>query len=237
MRVTGKHVIYALVLMVTGFIIALSYQFASEGNNQDVITERQWRHEDELRNKIIIEQAVNRNLQEDLRAYQAQLQEIEDRITHLDEQQELRVTNLMEDLERIRKVVGSVKVTGPGIEVTLADSSYLPDGANANEYIVHEAHVQTLVDELFVAGAEAISINGIRLSHRSYIQCIGPVIKIDGYTSAAPFVISAIGDAVTLEGSLHLLGGVHDQLVNANIEVKIQKKNDIVMDPYLSERG
>ncbi|UOE92925.1 DUF881 domain-containing protein [Alkalihalobacillus sp. LMS39] len=236
MRVKGKHVILAFVLLVTGFIISLSYQFANDGTGTDSISQTQWRHEDELRNKIIIEQAVNRNLQEELRGYQAQLSEIEEQIAEMDEQQELRVTNLIEDLERLRKVVGSVKVKGPGVEVKLSDASYIADGGNPNDYIVHENHVQMVVDELLVAGAEAISINGQRITHRSYIRCIGPVILIDGHTSAAPFVVSAIGDTNTLEASLNILGGVKDRLVNDQIEVRIEKK-DIIMEPLLAERG
>ncbi|OLO40801.1 hypothetical protein BTR23_04835 [Alkalihalophilus pseudofirmus] len=235
MKVRGKHVILSLVLLVTGFIIALSYQFANEHQDTNPISQRQWRHEDELRNNIILEQAVNRNLQEDLRGYQAQLREIEAEIADLTEEQEVRVASLIEDLDRLRKIVGTVKVNGPGVEVTLADNSYVPDGANPNDYIVHEEHVHKVVQELLVAGAEAVAINGHRLSHNSFIQCIGPVIYIDGHTSYAPFVVTAIGDSLSLEGSMTLPGGVRDQLVNDLIEVRVQQKNEVIMEPYLSE--
>lgn len=235
MKVNGKHVILSLVLLVTGFILALSYQFAKEHQDTNPVSQRQWRHEDELRNNIILEQAVNRNLQEDLRGYQSQLREIEEQITDLTEEQEVRVASLIEDLERLRKLVGTVKVKGPGIEVMLSDSSYVPDGANPNDYIVHEEQIQKVVQELLVAGAEAVAINGYRLSSNSYIQCIGPVIYIDGHTSYAPFVITAIGDPLNLEGSMTLPGGVRDQLLNDLIEVRMQQKNEIIMEPYLSE--
>ena len=52
---------------------------------------------------------------------------------------------------------------------------------------------------LYISGASAIAINGQRLSHDSYILCNGPVIEIDGHQHPAPFVISAIGDADTME--------------------------------------
>ncbi|WP_209125814.1 DUF881 domain-containing protein [Alkalihalobacillus sp. BA299] len=235
MKVNGKHVILSLVLLVTGFILAVSYQFANEHQDSNPISQRQWRHEDELRNNIILEQAVNRNLQEELRGYQSQLREIEAKIADLTEEQEVRVASLIEDLDRLRKIVGTVKVKGPGVEVTLSDSSYVPDGANPNDYIVHEEQIHKVVQELLVAGAEAVAINGYRLSRNSFIQCIGPVIYIDGITSYAPFVITAIGDPLSLEGSMTLPGGVRDQLVNDLIEVRLQQKSDITMEPYLSE--
>ncbi len=237
MKVKGKHVLLSLVLLITGFIIALSYQFASENKATRAVSERQWRHEDDLRSSINEEIAINKNLQEELRSYKAELREIETQITSLDEEMEFKTVNLVEDIERLRKIVGTVKVKGPGVEISLSDHSYLPDGANPNDYIVHEHHIHKVVHELYVAGAEAVAVNGFRLSHQSYIQCVGPVISIDGNTSYAPFVVSAIGEPTQLEAAMNIFGGIKDQLVNDDIEVRILKKDEIVLDPYLSERG
>lgn len=233
LKVKGNHVILSVILIITGFIVALSYQFANETPKSQVITERQWKKEDELRNQVLFEQSVNRNLAEELRAIQAEITAIEEEIAF----QERTYFNLVEDLDRLRMVTGAVGVKGPGIEVTLTDANYVPDGENPNFYIVHEFHIQTVIHELLVTQAEAIAINGQRISHRSYIQCVGPVIRIDGNTSFAPFVITAIGDAAKLHDSLHLPGGVRDQLLSDQIEVKIERKDLIIMDPYLSERG
>ncbi|OIJ09811.1 hypothetical protein BKP35_15110 [Anaerobacillus arseniciselenatis] len=233
MKVKGNHVILSFVLIITGFIVALSYQFANEGQNSQVITERQWNKEDELRNQVLFEQSLNRNLSEELRAIQAEINTIEEEIAY----QERAYFNLVEDLDKLRMVTGSVGVKGPGIEVTLSDADYVPDGENPNFYIVHEGHIQKVIHELLVTQAEAIAINGQRISHQSYIQCVGPVIRIDGNTSFAPFVITAIGDPDKLHDSLHLPGGVRDQLLSDQVEVKIEKKELIIMDPFLSERG
>lgn len=237
MKVKGKHVILSLVLLVTGFIITFSIQFTKEHRDESELTHRQWRQEDELRNKIIVQQVVNQNLQEELKGLQTRLMTIEAEIAELESEKEVRLKNLIEDIERLRKVVGTVAVKGPGVEVSLSDYSYVPDGANPNDYIVHDRHVQKVVDELLVAGAEAIAINGYRISQSSFIQCIGPVINIDGNTSYAPFTISAIGEAEKLVESLNMYGGVKDQLVSDQIEVKIQQKSEIILNPFLSESG
>ncbi|MDG5788284.1 DUF881 domain-containing protein [Evansella sp. AB-P1] len=233
MRVKGSHVIFSFVLLLTGFILAISYQITNERQITNEMSSTQWRAEDELRNEVLMEQAINRNLTEELRDIQNQINEIEDDIAN----SQRRYFNLVEDLDRLRMVTGSVQVKGEGISVTLRDAEYVPDGDNPNSYIVHEQHLQKIIHELLVTGAEAIAINGYRLNHQSYIQCIGPVIEIDGNVSFAPFEITAIGEKETLNSSLNMVGGVIDQLVSENIEVRIENKNEIIMDPYFSERG
>lgn len=238
MKVKGKHIILSFVLLLTGFILAFSYESATENNSKLMPGyERQWEYEDELRHRINAEKSAISELQDDLLLYQAEVRELEDNVASIDKEQEAKAKNLLEDLDRLRKIVGQVKVEGPGIEVALEDASYLPDGANPNDYIVHEAHIQSVVHELLVAGAEAVAVNGYRLSAQSYIQCTGPVIQIDGNMSAAPFVVTAIGESDHLEAALSLYGGVKDQLLNDEISVRIQKKNNITLDPQLSERG
>ncbi|MCD8500620.1 MAG: DUF881 domain-containing protein [Bacillaceae bacterium] len=220
MRVKGKHVVFSFVMFVTGFIIALSYQFANPEDTRTVITEGQWKKEDSLRNEVLVQQSVNRNLSEELRAIQAEIKAIEEEIAN----QERAYFNLVEDLEKLRMVTGAVGIQGAGIEITLTDAEYVPDGENPNFYIVHEAHIQKVVHELLVTQAEAIAINGQRISHRSYIQCVGPVIRVDGVTSFAPFTVTAIGDSDKLHDALNLPGGIKDQLISDQIEVKIEKK-------------
>ncbi len=238
MKVKGKHILLSFVLLLTGFILAFSYETANESRSKlPPGYERQWKYEDELRHQINEEKSAVSVLQDELQSYHAQVRELEANLASIDEEQEAMAKNLLEDLDRLRKIVGKVKVEGQGIEVSLEDASYLPDGANPNDYIVHEAHLQLVVHELLVAGAEAVAVNGYRLSANSYIQCTGPVIQVDGNTSSAPFIVTAIGDADHLEAALSLYGGVKDQLLNDDISVRIQKKNLVVLDPPFAERG
>ncbi|GAF66167.1 hypothetical protein BTS2_3067 [Bacillus sp. TS-2] len=219
--------------------MAWSYQVTMEqtGSSSNEYEETQWRYEDELRKQILDTEETNFTLQSELLELQAEIRQLEQELANINEEEEVRSKNLIEDINRIRKISGAVPVNGAGIEVTLQDAEYLPNGENPNDYIVHEEHVQKVVDELFVSQAEAVAINGYRLTHQSYIQCIGPVILVDGQASAAPFTITAIGDGDTLTASLDILGGVKDQLVNEGITVRIQKLPSIELNPYLSESG
>lgn len=232
MKVKGKYVILSFICLVLGFMISFSYQLTkTENKEENSLTDKQWQREYEYRNTLISQEERNRRLQQELFEKQEKVRELEKNLA--DEEQVL--FNLVEDVEKLRMYVGEVKVKGKGIEVSLADSSYVPDEANVNNYIVHERHIQAVINELLVSGANAIAINGQRVFHDSFVLCIGPVVSVDGTQHPAPFVITAIGDPAVLEGALNITGGVKDQLVSENVSVKIEKKQQIVLDPILGQ--
>ncbi|UTR15183.1 DUF881 domain-containing protein [Salipaludibacillus sp. LMS25] len=230
----SRYVFFSFVLLITGFLIALSFQLDADfGTNSFVEPDSQWQTEHDLRNDVLLEQETNRDLAEQLKGIQSEIKQIEDTVSD----QEQMYFNLVEDMDKLRMVTGEIGVKGEGVLVTLTDAQYIPGEDNPNSYIVHEQHIQQVVDELLVSGAEALAINGHRITHKTYIQCIGPVIEIDGEIAFAPFEVTAIGDRDTLEEALNLTGGVKDQLVSENIQVRIEKKNNIQIDPYFSESG
>lgn len=95
-------------------------------------------------------------------------------------------------------------VHGQGLVVTLNDSLALrPRGVNLDLYLVHDDDVLRVVNRLNMGGAEAISINGQRLTSISQIRCAGPTISINHVRTAVPIVISAIGPATAMQKSLN----------------------------------
>ncbi|WP_236784698.1 DUF881 domain-containing protein [Alteribacter salitolerans] len=230
-KVKGSHVVLSFVLLFAGFLIAFSYQLTSDNSYPQAAGDSQWKVEDDLRNNILMQQSVNRNLTEELRLIQAEMSRVEEEVAN----HERRYFNLVEDMDKLRMLTGAVAVIGEGIEITLDDAEFVPDDQHANNFIVHEQHVQKVIDELLVTGAEAIAVNGHRINQNSYIQCIGPVIEIDGNRSFAPFTITAIGESEQLNLAVNLSGGVVDQLVQDNVEVRVEKKNDVLLDPFYEE--
>ncbi|PWW27465.1 uncharacterized protein YlxW (UPF0749 family) [Cytobacillus oceanisediminis] len=229
MKVKGNHVIFSLVFLVLGYMMAFSYHLTQGENDKSAMTGKQWERDLELRNQLVELEEKNRALQKELNEKQENVLEIEKELS-----QEAQVYfNLAEDAEKYRMHLGKVKVKGEGVEVTLADGDYNPDEENINNYIVHEHHVFKVVNELYISGAAAVSINGQRLSHSSYVVCNGPVIEVDGYQHPAPFVITAIGDADVLSSALNLTGGVKDTLVDENIQFTLEKNDEIIMEPLL----
>src|SRR5438270_462194 len=90
------------------------------------------------------------------------------------------------------EVSGLVAVVGPGLKVTLDDSSLKesPTG-NLNDLVIHSQDVQAAVNALWRAGAEAISINGERLISTSAVLCVGNTLLLNGTVHSPPYVISA----------------------------------------------
>lgn len=229
MKVKGNHVILSLVSLVLGFIIAFSYHLTQIENETPKLTDRQYEQTLVLRNQLIHQEETNLKLQKELKQKQEKVQKNEKELA-----KEANVfSNLAEDAEKYRLFLGKIKVKGNGVRVTLSDGAYDPKEPNVNNYLVHEHHVFKVINELYISGAAAIAINGQRLTSRSYIVCNGPVITVDGVPFPAPFVITAIGDPEVLSSSLNLTGGVRDQLVNDNIIFKLEKKNNIILDPVL----
>lgn len=232
MKMRGSYVIFALILLVLGFLISYSYQVTKEKNLASTMTTEQWDREFEIRSQLITKEETNRELQEELYEKQEEVKKIEESLK--DEKQVYY--NLVEDVEKFRMYVGDLAVEGKGVQVTLEDASYIPDGENVNNYIVHESHIFNVINELYISGADALAINGQRISSHSYIYCNGPVVTVDGNQYPAPFVISAIGDPNVLLPALNINGGIVDQLAYDNIVVTLEKKEKIVMEPLLQDQ-
>lgn len=228
-KLKNNRVIFSLVFIGLGFIIAYSYQTSKDTQAENRITSSQWERDQQLRSELIITEEKNLNLQQELYEKQAVLQDIEKEFS----QDEQVYTNLAEDADKYRMYLGKVKVSGPGVDVTLLDGEYDPEADSANNYIVHEHHVFQVINELYIAGASAVAINGQRLTHSSYIVCNGPVIEVDGKQHPAPFVISAIGDADVLTSALNIAGGVKDLLVSENIQFSLESKSEVTMEPII----
>lgn len=87
-------------------------------------------------------------------------------------------------------------VTGPGVTITLTDAptQTLPEGATPNDLVIHQQDIEDVMNALWSAGAEAMTVQGVRVTSRTVIRCIGNVILIDGRSYSPPYIVSAIGD-------------------------------------------
>ncbi|MRG85489.1 DUF881 domain-containing protein [Salinibacillus xinjiangensis] len=230
MKLKGKHVIFSFILFITGFLVAFSYQLTSEESKIVRMNEEQLQEDIKYRESLNQVEQKNKELR-------AELLELKDGIRSFEEKlgnQEDLVSTYLDEKKELEMVTGEVPIQGPGVTITLNDANYIPSEDNVNDYIVHDLHVHLVVNELLSSGANAISINGQRLLKNSHIACIGPVISVDGEQHPAPFVISAIGDPEVLNASFELQNGVLDVLVSDNVEVTVEKKDQIKMDARVS---
>ncbi|WP_018921339.1 DUF881 domain-containing protein [Salsuginibacillus kocurii] len=188
----------------------------------------EWEQREHLQERIMSTQDKNRELEAELRLRQSEVSQLEEKAAETENSLQF----ITEQIEQLRMLEGEIAYEGPGVKVSLDDYSYIPEHHNPNDYIVHDRHVQQVIDELLAAGAEAVAVNGTRINRHSYIQCLGPVIEVDGTTSFAPFVITAIGPSETLSDALQLSGGTADQLLNEQIQVRIQQVAELSLPAH-----
>jgi uncharacterized protein YlxW (UPF0749 family) len=94
-------------------------------------------------------------------------------------------------------LVGTVAVTGPGVRIVVDDAAEPADPAEPGDRVL-DLDLQILANGLWQAGAEAVSINGHRLSALTAIRSAGDAITVDYRSLTRPYRIEAIGDPRTL---------------------------------------
>ena len=106
-----------------------------------------------------------------------------------------------EELRRIREqeaATGLAAVSGPGVVVTLTDAPAPIDPTTgkpspADVSRVLDVDLQSVVNGLWAGGAEAVAINGQRLTATSTIRAAGSAVLVDFRPVTSPYEVSAIG--------------------------------------------
>ena len=102
--------------------------------------------------------------------------------------------DLNDQLERARIAAGLSPLSGPGLVIQLSDSTVVvpPDG-NTRDYLASGRDVLIVVEELWLAGAEAIAVNGERVTVATAVVDIGGSVLVNSAYVTAPYQVSAIG--------------------------------------------
>ncbi|WP_066588863.1 DUF881 domain-containing protein [Cellulomonas timonensis] len=109
---------------------------------------------------------------------------------------------LVEQLEADSIASGATAVTGPGLRITLTDPPVTEGGVEDPEARVIYSDLQMIVNGLWQAGAEAVSVNDQRLTATTSIRSAGSAILVDLVPIIGPYTIEAIGDRQGLQTGL-----------------------------------
>ncbi|MET9020125.1 DUF881 domain-containing protein [Actinopolymorpha sp. NPDC004070] len=108
--------------------------------------------------------------------------------------------DLSAQLDALEVIAGTGRVRGPGLRLTIDDA---PDdqvsGGDGAEGRILDIDLQQTVNGLWAAGAEAVSVNGERLTAMTAIRGADKSITVDYRPLARPYVVEAIGDPKALE--------------------------------------
>ncbi len=137
------------------------------------------------------------------------------------------------ELAKIKRFAGLSGVSGPGVEFVIQNRPSLAEPApGLVQQNITDQHLLKIVNALYCAGAEAVAINGQRITAVSEVRLAGEHININGVPLAPPFHICAIGDASALKGRLALKEGLADYLNVSGISVEALEKNKVVVPAY-----
>ncbi len=106
-------------------------------------------------------------------------------------------------LDALEVVTGAAAVHGPALEVVLDDAAddvgVTDRGGQPGDGRVFDRDVQDVVNALWWTGAEAVSVNGQRLTAQTAIRSAGEAILVDFRPLSPPYVIRAIGEVDRME--------------------------------------
>jgi len=100
-------------------------------------------------------------------------------------------------LDELAVLVGTEAADGPGVRVTVDDAA-----GSELEGMILDTDLQLLVNGLWQAGAEAVAVNGQRLTALSAIRTAGEAITVNFRSLSPPYVVSALGDPDVLPARL-----------------------------------
>jgi uncharacterized protein YlxW (UPF0749 family) len=143
---------------------------------------------------------------------------------------------LQNQVADLRAHAGLTPVHGPGVEVDLSNGSPSADPTGQARYLVTFQDVQDLVNLLFAAGAEGISVSGRRITPvSSFSGSEGEVIVDQGPPLFSPIKVLAVGDRNKMQAALEdpaQLPSLRVRQVQFDLGLKVTGAPDLALPAY-----
>jgi len=178
------QVTLGVALLGLGFLVAA--QLASEGPRVRYTTQER---------SPLVETATD--LQADQEALKAAILDLRTRIQAAEQAGQgsaALVKDLNDQLQSARIAAGLIPLTGSGIVLQIEDSQEPADPeGNMQDLLVGARDLRTIVEELWQAGAEAVAVNGERMTPTTAVIDIGPSILVNSAYLSGPYQVTAVG--------------------------------------------
>jgi len=126
-------------------------------------------------------------------------------------------------------LAAAAPVHGPGIKLVIddAEDTTAGDGGSPRQSTgfsdtgrVRDRDMQRVVNGLWASGAEAVSVNGERLTSLSAVRAAGEAILVDNKPLTPPYTVLAVGDKQHLSDAFkHSVDGRYLQVLHENYGV------------------
>ena len=209
----------SILIVSIVFVSVLYIQFKTVENVNE--TEIETMRDEELREKISLWKSKYEETNDKLQENNSKINEYLDKIESNEEASEI----LDEELKKSQLILGTTDVVGEGVVITLTDTEDHP---------IKASDLIDLLNELRYAGAEAISINGIRVINMTDIADIDTyIIMKPSQRIFSPYVVKAIGNQTYLTSNLcQKNSGFVDKNNNSGKSVKLEKQRHIKIPKY-----
>ena len=216
---------FVLPMLVLGVLVAAQWQ------TQSTRTPFAARYQVTLAEAALDLKSEQEDLKRQLASLRAQLDEIQARSASFGP----AAADLEARLGRAKQDAGLTPVSGQGLVVTL-DDGRVPASAPTRTIelaIVHSTDITDVLNAAWRAGAEAISVNGERITAAS--ACVGAVIQINGTLLSPPFRIDIVGPSERLHAELSDPAQLADQKRRRDavgLRLRIERSADVRVPAY-----
>lgn len=146
-------------------------------------------------------------------------------------------TRLAQLLAALESAAGASAVQGPGMSIGLTDAApedsdadVDPRTSGAAEGRVSDRDLQTVVNEVWAAGAEAVAVNEQRLTALSAIRSAGEAILVDFRPLSPPYDVQAIGPPAMRTRFVSGFGGSYLQVLrDYGIDFTVEDRDELVL--------
>ncbi|HEY0830264.1 MAG TPA: DUF881 domain-containing protein [Candidatus Dormibacteraeota bacterium] len=143
---------------------------------------------------------------------------------------------LRNQVNDLRAHAGLVAMHGPGVQVDLRNGIPGPEVSGQTGYLVNFQDVQDLVNLLYAAGAEGVSVNDRRVTPLTAFSGSAGQVAIDqGPPQSSPIKIVAIGDRNRMVAALDdpsALPGIRARQVQFQLHLSFEGGPDLTLPPY-----
>lgn len=230
MKINSKHVVIYIICFLIAFIVTIQVRTVNVSESDILRLKR----ENELRDEVNQWKDAYNNSSEKIIELNEKINEYQKVSAESNDD----VALIKEELDEAKVIAGLTEVNGKGIVVVLDDKKALEDIAldagfyDSNVFLIHDIDIMTIINELVLNGAEAISVNGQRITTFTGIRSVGPVIEVNGVKMSAPYEIKAIGNPDILSTNINLRGGKVNELRALKINIDIKKEEQIIVPAY-----
>lgn len=233
-KVNKEKVVMSITIGIACFVLMLVMFMQFKVVKQTDITAIETMRESELKTELASWREKYNQLTERYNEVTTKIEEYKnERVS------DAKTAELLEtELNELNKALGKTDVVGEGIVIQLVDKKGELLSDDTYVYAIMADDLSIIVNELFVAGAEAISINGNRIISSSYIVDIGytEFIKVNGKRIPDnTYVIKAIGNPDYLKSAVLGKGGHVDELKELGHETSVEENKRIEIEKYDGE--